>query len=74
MWQGAQLTVTVPPDRVIVASKMLPGDDRDFEDYLWLIAAHGLAVKEILLAIRALPDDARRLARDNFGILRMMQA
>ena len=72
-WQGNWLAVTVPPGHAIVASKMIRGDDRDFEDCLWLIAYQRLEAKVIRQAIRALPSAARIIAQDNFSILVMMQ-
>ena len=73
VWQGTLLTITVPSNRALVASKMLRGDDRDFEDCLWLIASQRLATTDILPAIRALPRGARQVAKDNFSVLGMMR-
>jgi len=41
IWTGDRLVVTVPPSRILVASKLVRGDDWDLEDCLWLMAAHG---------------------------------
>lgn len=73
IWKGERLTVTVPPPQVIVASKLVRGDDRDFEDCLWLMAAHGVAARDVIKAIRTLPPDPREKATDNLEILGMLK-
>ena len=73
VWTGERLTVTVPPPRVIAASKLVRGDDRDLEDCLWLMAAHGVGAQDIMAAIRGLPRDARAKAMDNLDILKMLK-
>ena len=73
VWRGEKLIVTVPPPRVIVASKMVRGDDRDFEDCFWLMAAHGIEAGEVMQAIRALPRVPRAKAIDNLDLLGMME-
>lgn len=73
VWKGNNLTVTVPPPHILVASKMIRGDDRDFEDCLWLMAAHGVEAKEVLKAIRTLPREPRIRATENLDILDMME-
>ena len=73
VWTGRNLTVTVPPPRALAASKLVRGDDRDLEDCLWLMAAHGIDAGEIARAIDMLPGVARRKAEDNLDILGMMQ-
>ena len=72
VWKGERLTVTVPPPSVLVASKLVRGDDRDFEDCLWLMAAHGLDAPAVLEAVKALPRHPRRKATDNLEILGIM--
>ena len=69
VWRGEKLTVTVPPPRVIVASKLLRGNDRDLEDCLWLMAAHAVAAQDVANAIKALPRAMRDTATDNLGML-----
>jgi len=73
IWHGARLVVTVPPPRVIAASKLVRGNDRDLEDCLWLMAAHGVQARDILKAIRALPREPRAKATDHFDILGMVK-
>ncbi len=73
VWKGERLTVTVPPPRIIAASKLVRGDDRDLEDCLWLMAAHGVGAQEIMAAIKGLPRDPREKATDNLDILKMMK-
>jgi hypothetical protein len=73
VWNGGRLTVTVPPPHVLVASKLIRGDDRDFEDCIWLMTAHGLDARAVLAAVKALPRDSRRKATDNLEILDMMR-
>jgi hypothetical protein len=73
VWQGKYLTVTTPPPRIVMASKLVRGDDRDLEDCMWLMAAHALEAAEILKALKALPRTAERAATDNLAILRMMK-
>ena len=73
VWSGEKLNVTVPPPKAIAASKLVRGDDRDFEDCLWLMAAHGIGAKDIMAAIRGLPKDPRKKATENLGILTIMK-
>jgi hypothetical protein len=73
VWQGLRLTVTVPPPRILVASKLVRGDDRDLEDCLWLMSAHGVDALAVLAAVKVLPRDPRRRAVDNLDILGMMK-
>lgn len=73
VWKGQRLTVTVPPPQILVASKLVRGDDRDLEDCLWLMAAHGVAARDVMKAIRALPPEPRNTATDNLAILGMLK-
>lgn len=73
VWKGERLAVTVPPPRIIAASKLVRGDDRDLEDCLWLMAAHGVGAQDIMAAIKGLPREPRNKARNNLGFLRMMK-
>ena len=73
VWSGERLSVTVPPPRVIAASKLVRGDDRDLEDCLWLMAAHGIGAQDIAAAIKGLPRDPRARATDNLGLLSMLK-
>lgn len=73
VWSGEKLTVTVPPPRIIAASKLVRGDDRDLEDCLWLMAAHGIGAKDIMAAIKGLPRDPREKATENLDILSIMK-
>ena len=73
VWHGTNLLVTVPPPRVLAASKLVRGSDRDLEDCLWLMAAHGLEAREILAAIRTMPRDPRKKAAENLDVLGMLQ-
>jgi hypothetical protein len=73
VWRGDKLTVTVPPPRILVASKLLRGDDRDFEDCFWLIAAHALDAAYVTAAVRALPKAQRGVAMENLEILSLMR-
>lgn len=72
-WIGKRLVVTVPPPRVIAASKLIRGDDRDLEDCLWLMAAHDIEARDVMQAIKALPRNPREKATDNLKILGMLK-
>lgn len=72
-WQGERLTVTTPPPEALIASKLVRGDDRDFEDCLWLMAAKEVDAAGILAAVRRLPGEARDKARDHLDILNIMK-
>jgi len=65
VWKGRKLTVTVPSPRAIIASNLVRGDDRDLEDCLWLIVAHGVEAREIVQAVSQPRGIARRKAKDN---------
>ena len=68
------LTVTVPPARSIIVSKLLRASERDIEDCIWLMASHAVAAADIKRAIAALPNTVRRdEAMDNFGLLTVMK-
>ncbi len=56
-----------------MASKMVRGDDRDFEDAIWLLAAHDIDAKLVSDAVKALPMPARAKARDNLEILNIFR-
>lgn len=71
-WQGERLTVTTPPPEALIASKLVRGEDRDFEDCLWLMAAKDVGAASILAAVRRLPGEARAKARDHLDILHIM--
>ena len=73
VWQGAWLTVTVPPPHVIAASKLVRGDARDLEDCLWLMAAHDLDARAIQGAIKAMPRSARDTAEGNLDLLSFLK-
>jgi len=73
VWRGNKLTVTVPPPHVLVASKLLRGEDRDFEDCFWLIAAHALDAAAVTAAVKALPKAQRGIAMENWEILSLMR-
>jgi hypothetical protein len=73
VWSGEKLTVTVPPPRSIAASKLIRGDDRDLEDCLWLMAAHGIGAQDIMAAIKGLPREPREKAKVNLDILSLMK-
>ena len=73
VWAGKMLTVTVPPPSIIAASKLLRGDDRDFEDCLWLMAAHAIDAEEISRAIKTLPREPRRRAAENLEMLSLLR-
>jgi hypothetical protein len=72
VWRGERLVVTVPPPEVIVASKLVRGDDRDLEDCLWLMAAKGVDAVAVARAVRGLPRPARDKAEDNLDILNLL--
>jgi hypothetical protein len=73
VWSGRKLTVTVPPARSIIASKLLRASRRDIEDCIWLMASHAVAVADIKRAIAALPNTVRRNeAKKNFVLLTVM--
>ena len=73
VWTGRMLTVTVPPPRSIVASKLLRANARDLEDCIWLMVSHAIAAEDIGRAIAALPNTARRDAKENFVLLSVMK-
>jgi hypothetical protein len=52
---------------------MVRGDDRDFEDAIWLLAAHDIDAKLVSDAVKALPMPARAKARDNLEILNIFR-
>jgi|GEM_PF-359211 hypothetical protein len=73
VWRGERLVVTVPPPEVIVASKLVRGDDRDLEDCLWLMAARGVDAVAVARAVRGLPRPARDKAKANLDILNLLK-
>ena len=73
VWSGRMLSVTVPPARSIIASKLLRASDSDLEDCIWLMVSHAVAVEDIKRAIAALPNTVRQDAKDNFLLLTVMK-
>ena len=69
VWSGCTLTVTVPPARSIIASKLLRAGRRDNEDCNWLMASQAAAAADIERAIAALPTPfaAMRPKKISFG-------
>lgn len=73
LWSGRYLQVTCPPAEVIVASKLVRGNDRDLEDCLWLMTAHGLDAKAVLAAIKKLPEPHKEAASGNLDLLKYLK-
>jgi hypothetical protein len=73
LWSGRYLQVTCPPAEVIVASKLVRGNDRDLEDCLWLMTAHGLDAKAVLAAIKKLPEPHKEAASSNLDLLKYLK-
>ena len=75
LWQGDHITVVAPPPAIIIASKLVRGDDRDIEDCTYLIEARRLTFAEIRRAIAAIPDvTARDAAEENIVLLSLIDS
>ena len=71
VWQGLRLRVTCPPGAALIASKLMRGSDRDFEDCLWIIAAQSVSAAAIVKAIKTLSPQPRAEADANFALLHL---
>lgn len=65
--------VTVPPPQVINASKPEHGDNRDWEERLWLIAVYATTAHDVSRAIEALPAASHDKAINNLGLLMIVR-
>lgn len=65
VWQGKFLKVTTPPAKIIIASKLLRGDDQDEQDCIWLMINHQVEYQEILDVLDLLPSNVRQRAVEN---------
>lgn len=67
------LTICRPPLENIVASKMVRGEDRDYDDSAFLIARAGLSKARVEAAISSIEDDvARETAAENMTVLALV--
>jgi len=73
IWQGRKLTVTCPPGEALIASKLVRGSERDFEDCLWIMAAQKLSAAAISKAIRLMPVQAREEADANLEVMNLIK-
>lgn len=75
LWQGDKLRVVAPPPAIIVAAKLVRGEDRDIDDCAYLIEAKRIGPDQIRDAIRGIPDDlGREAAEENLVLVSVLRA
>ena len=65
VWQGRNLTVTMPPASAIVASKLTRCETRDVSDCAWLLAQGHATLNQCERSAKALPARSREAALEN---------
>jgi hypothetical protein len=73
--QYGTLTVTMPQPALLLAAKLVRGDQRDIEDIAWWVKEHALDLKEIRAAIGSFPDSFdREAAGENIVLVELFIA
>lgn len=68
-----KLTVVMPPPAIIVASKLVRGDERDVDDVVWWLRQRNLGSTDVEEAISILPGVGdREVASENLVVVRLV--
>ena len=71
-WQGAHLTIVLPPPAILIATKLARCEDRDLSDSLFLTERGSVSMTALNSAVQSLPHPARSVASENIVLLSLL--
>ena len=73
LWQGKNLQIVTPPAAIVIAAKLVRGEDRDIDDCAFMIEAKRVSIDDIRSAVAKIRDKtAREAADENLVLLEIM--